>query len=637
MTTAAKTQMTVDEARRKALAEFTEILKTADNELDKASAEGQVRKILAGTGLTKSSVNAVIREARGKVDQGKKSGIRVVEGAAQTESYTDFGGEDEGIPKLKCGDWVCDEQGARTWFRGEVMYACRHPLTVTRRMIDADSGNHFIELAYDTRDGRGWQKLSVKADQVGTIHAIPTLYNYGIGIRSDNAAWAVRYLGELVDSNPETMRPEKAYRRMGWVKEDGKMLCVPYDDVPTMSGSEFDRISEAMRPHGTFEAWQEKICELRIGEGVGTPVRFALAAGLSSLIVGNLDVLPFVVDFWGRTGTGKTVLMKIVTSIFANPEEGKYMTNFQGTVTADEIKAYTLQSFPMILDDSASTDARQKDGLGGKIYRLANGMGKPRGNKAVDMRQVLSWRNVILSTGESELAEFAPDDGAKNRTIEVPIGTKPLFEDPAGLCDFSAENYGTAGPEFVRTLQEIGRPELKKRYERIKREVQKAASGKMEKQAGSLAAILLADEIAVECSLYGDFEKLDVAECIQYLTDKDAGTKEIAIYDRLIEMLSSDRGAFGLDPYSHIKEIGAVKDGVMYVYPSDLKAICKEMAGTVKSFYAVGVERGFVIPHEGASHPGQAQRRIRSTSPWVYEIKLPEEYGDLKSECFIVH
>ena len=87
-------------------------------------------------------------------------------------------------------------------------------------------------------------------------------------------------------------------------------------------------------------------------------VKFLLAASFSSVLVQVLGGLPFFVDLWGETEGGKTVSLMVAASVWANPDESRYIGDFKTTDVALEAKADMLNHLPMFLDDTSKTSAK---------------------------------------------------------------------------------------------------------------------------------------------------------------------------------------------------------------------------------------------------------------------------------------
>lgn len=86
-------------------------------------------------------------------------------------------------------------------------------------------------------------------------------------------------------------------------------------------------------------------------------IKFLLAASFASVLVKVLGGLPFFVDLWGETEGGKTVTLMVAASVWANPDESRFIGDFKTTDVALEAKADVLNNLPMILDDTSKTSS----------------------------------------------------------------------------------------------------------------------------------------------------------------------------------------------------------------------------------------------------------------------------------------
>ena len=100
----------------------------------------------------------------------------------------------------------------------------------------------------------------------------------------------------------------------------------------------------------------------------------------------------------------------VAASVWGDPAIGSYVKTFDGTVVGMEKTAAFLNNLPLCLDElQLAKDARGRTQF--DVYKLAQGVGRTRGNRAGGVDLTPTWRNCILTTGESPLTGTASGAG----------------------------------------------------------------------------------------------------------------------------------------------------------------------------------------------------------------------------------
>src|SRR5699024_1414806 len=91
------------------------------------------------------------------------------------------------------------------------------------------------------------------------------------------------------------------------------------------------------------------------------------------------------------------------------------------------------------------------------VYKLAQGVGRTRGNRSGGVDMTPTWRNCILTTGESPLTGTASGAGAVNRVIDIECkAASVVIRDGMRISGSVKRNYGFAGKRFVGELYKPG-------------------------------------------------------------------------------------------------------------------------------------------------------------------------------------
>ena len=155
---------------------------------------------------------------------------------------------------------------------------------------------------------------------------------------------------------------------------------------------------EAIRSRGSVEKWLETAKEVR---GMSLTARILLAASFASPLLEPLNCLPFFVHLWGvDSGTGKTVALMVAASVWGDPTIGSFVKTFDGTTVGLEKTAAFLNNLPLCLDElQLAKDLKGRTNF--DVYKLAQGVGRTRGNRSGGVDLTPTWRNCILTTGRA--------------------------------------------------------------------------------------------------------------------------------------------------------------------------------------------------------------------------------------------
>ena len=437
------------------------------------------------------------------------------------DNATQFDGQEI---ELFSGQYICDEYGvSMTDKYGYEQTVCRHPILPVERLVNIDSGEERLKLAY--KKGRVWRSIIVEKSVIASSSSILQLAANGIMVNSENAKALSTYILEMEQLNYELIPEQKSVGRLGWIGEHGFSPFV--DDLVFDGETNFKHIFNAVKSEGSRNAWLYAMQDLRKEK---SPGRLFLAASFASAILEPCGLLPFFLHAWGGTETGKTVGLMIAASVWACPKMGEFCTTFNSTLVGQEMTASFLNSLPMCIDElqiQSSAGIRDFDRI---IYQLTEGVGRTRGAKTGGLQKMNTWKNCIITNGEHPISNANSGGGAVNRVIEFECDEK-VYSDLVGICAVIQSNYGFAGREFVEYLQTDGAFDrvnaLQKEYYR---ELLKSDS--TDKQAASASAILAADHIATEL-IFKDGNNLTVADLEKIMTKK----KEVNVNNRALEFI----------------------------------------------------------------------------------------------------
>lgn len=541
----------------------------------------------------KSIAEEFIKEFQ-KAEQDKEKEEKANRSLQTVENITNFYEDDIGkeYPNMACGSWIATENGI---FSSETSKArelvCHHPIMPIKRLKNLETNKEQITIAFK-RDGL-WSEMTVPKSNIASTQKIVELVDYGVQVNAENAKLLIKYLSDVEMYNADMIDIQRSTSKLGWHGD----VFVPYDLSIVFDGEyRFRTLFQSIQEGGDYFKWVTLAKQLR-SCGRLEP-RIALAASFASVLIHPLNALPFIVDFYGQTGGGKTVTINIAASIWGDPAPGAYVGNFRASDTNLEIRADMLNSLPMVLDDSKNASKYVQDNYESLIYNLCAGKGKGRSNKDLGVAEEKTWNCVTICNGENPISEFADSGGAINRIIEIEC-CEDIYENPAEINSTVMKNYGFAGRVFVGNLKKFTPDELKE----MKSEIEKGFDeyNFPAKQVMAISTLLLADKLATDF-IFKDGRELTVEDVVDIPTRKKDVSEGQRCYEFIIESLSvygqHFDAQFSCDQWGFKETPDEYGDVYVYFYPKPLENLLKNNGFSRKVFSAWAINRE-LIKHTG--------------------------------------
>lgn len=499
---------------------------------------------------------------------------------------TDFTGQEM---ELDCGGWTASDTGIYgTDKMGFEVVACYHPIMPVQRLVNVDTREHKVMLAY--RLSRRWDTVIVDRNVISDSRSIIGLSRYGIMVNSETGKALVRYLADVEQLNYDLIPEVPSVGRLGWIEGYG---FSPYEEELVFDGEETYRTRfESIQEHGSREAWLDCVRAVRSGKTPGNVVaRIVLAASFASVLVGPCHCLPFFVHLWGGSETGKSLSLVLAASVWANPEIGVYIQTFNATEVGKELGAAFCNSLPLIIDELQLVKDNRKD-FDRMIYQLSEGVGRARGRKQGGLQKTPTWRNCVITTGEFPIISANSGEGAVNRTIEVDCHDTKLFDEPKKTATSLYANYGFAGREFVEHLMEDG---VIERVQKLQEGLQEAlkTGDTMDKQTASAALILAADRLAEEW-IFQDSVLLQPDDIRPYLVSKETVNQNARALQYLYDFININQGRFSMDADKQGEVWGDLDDDYAYIIRSKFDQILADEGYNASAFIGWAKNNGYI-------------------------------------------
>lgn len=403
-----------------------------------------------------------------------------------------------------------------------------------RFLIDLYGQELRVELCYPRGDR--WEARCVPwPTVVDSRTMVAELSLYGAPVTSNTASKWVDWFEAMFRANEEQLPHVVSVARVGWHRVQGERVFVLHEPVAHEgSGSALavdtrgDRraMFGALRPRGSLAGHLDA---LRIA-WAADPVCAAMICGaLAATLLEPLGAPNFAISLSGDSSRGKTSMLKIAGSVFGNPNDPQWITQWSITFAGAEQRAATLSDLPLLFDEAGGEDAEHVEQV---LYMLINGVGRTRSTRDLQLRETNSWRTIVLSTGERGLADETAATGAQVRVIQMPVGSFGALGGPAvdALREACAQNSGSFGRRWIEWIISIEdwapfRQQLTEQTQLYRERAQDPLQGRI---AQYYALLTVAEQLAAQIGL-GDvdgatmnalFGDLDKREAVDSLADR---------------------------------------------------------------------------------------------------------------------
>ena len=244
-----------------------------------------------------------------------------------------------------------------------------------------------------------------------------------------------------------------AYIYDGTVFPVGEMSGLPYEFVAP-EGTIMKHAAEAYSPHGERDAqyrgfrklWRQS-WEFRVVLSLATVSPFLEPLGAPSI--------PFHVA--GPSGWGKTTLLRLAISAFADPDSALSKVDFsKDTQNYADAQLGILRNFPILLDE---TTLRSPEDIATAAYNIAVGRTKGRlgGSEQLYLpTEPMAYALVCFLSGETPLRDHFDQKGAAARFSELVL-QQPIFQKtelPVWWA-FPTTHSGWYGQDLIRTCLDV--------------------------------------------------------------------------------------------------------------------------------------------------------------------------------------
>jgi uncharacterized protein (DUF927 family) len=494
---------------------------------------------------------------------------------------------------LHTGEWDTDAFGIKSRDKGDKdAYVLRQPLTIESILIDRQTNNQKVKLAF--LFGNTWQSVYVPRNVAQISSEIVKLANIGLAVSSQNSRQVVGYLNALLTNNDLIIPKKPGTSQMGWVEGEHSYSFSPYFGEEEFTGEDcYKTLFDSVTTKGSKDVWLAHMKKIR----KNTVVRLATSASAASAIMKVIDGQVFIVHIWGKSEIGKSVALTAAASMWGNPELGKLVFSLNNTINFFMRAAAILNSIPFFGDELQTIKDYEVGASYDKfVMNMCQSVGRGIALKEGGVLVGGSWSNVVITSGEEPLTQINSGGGAKNRSFEACVTGQQIFEDCAETVEICKHNYGWLGADFTKEI-DSKRTEIQLRYKELRAELGNYNSTK--KQAASLAAILMADELLRP---YFGEEPLELSEWASFLKEKDEVDVSERAYNWLIDNIAATKTQFTTGPSEsamHGETLGRIpSDGNLCYYNySKLNSRMKAEGFSLEAVLPEWAEKKYIQPY----------------------------------------
>jgi hypothetical protein len=260
---------------------------------------------------------------------------------------------------------------------------------------------------------------------------------------------------------------EQTRMQMGWTSDNSGFVVGNMEIqrngkvVKTAASPLVNSIARLMKPTGTYDAW--KVAAQKLNREYYEMHAFTLLCGFGSPLLRFTPMKGVVVGLVGITGAAKSGALYAAASMFGEPFDLCLSGSKKGATDNALIQWYMgLKNIMMGLDEASNYKPEDISDL---FYKVSQGKNKLRmqaSSNTVREIELTASLITILSSNQSprdKITSFKSNpDGELARYLELQIEKPKTMDNIEGKEIFDAfrQNYGHAGPDYIRYLFEVG-------------------------------------------------------------------------------------------------------------------------------------------------------------------------------------
>lgn len=357
---------------------------------------------------------------------------------------------------------------------------------ISKRLCNIDTNIEKVEICFQYLNT--WKTINIERSTVMNSRQIIKLADFGLSVSSESAKYLVKYFDALMDYNKDNIPIVSTVSKLGW-RGQKEFILPQFEEKYQIDVEDFGsrQTLEGFNIAGDRNKWLSLMNYLR-----QKPIaRFILASSFAPPLLKILGQRNFIIHNWGNTQDGKTATLWASISVWGNPEA--LISSFDSTATAIERKANLYCDLPLAINEREVLNKFKKDDLSPLLYMLGEGKGRGRGDKR-GLQGTVSWRTVVLSTGENTLLNNESLGGAITRVLEIYGGAFENDRDFARkLYHELPHNHGYAGRDFLKILIDYDKDFIINVYREFQKIFRENFSDKLDSHIDAVSCVATAD------------------------------------------------------------------------------------------------------------------------------------------------
>lgn len=345
------------------------------------------------------------------------------------------------------------------------------PFEVLAQTRDADNEGWGLLLRWKDGDGSRHEWIMPQAVLVGDGKELRARLSSG-GLYLSPSQGARNALVEYLAQQQPKQRV-RTVPHVGWsiAADDAPVFILPAE---TIGKRKRERVRLELpgpppaiyKAAGSLAGWQQGVAARCVGNPILT---FAAACGFAGPLLTPMAEMGGGIHLYGPSRRGKSTALYVAASVWGAPRgHHPFARSWRATGNALEATAAEHNDTLLPLDEIGQVEPRE---LGEIAYMLANGSGKTRAQREGRAKPALTWRLLLLSTGEKRmsdviaeagqrvvagqevrLVDLAADGGAGLGAFTVLHGAATPAALAEQLDQAMRAEHGTAGPAFLESL-----------------------------------------------------------------------------------------------------------------------------------------------------------------------------------------
>lgn len=276
---------------------------------------------------------------------------------------------------------------------------------------------------------------------------------HGLSVVENDDAYEV--LREALDDAEKSARVVYVHEQTGFREVGDHIAFLAYKSIVanevTLPASVNPSQAKALKPTGSLHEWR-RFVRKHIADHPQRALALILGATAPvAYILKERAVFPEV-PIWaiiGTTSTGKTTLLHLIASMYANPD--LFIENLNTTSNALNAMLEEKSGYPLLCDEATYTPKIDWESL---VYALPTGKEKRRCDSSGKLKPPVTYGGAMILTSETSILERTQGYGGEEcRLLEFQLScfdTDP--ELPSQIRRFCSSNYGWITQPLAKLL-----------------------------------------------------------------------------------------------------------------------------------------------------------------------------------------